>query len=117
MKASVWVGDAESLEALEAVMTPDRTCDGDSLGSEFSRAIKAVELVDAVRELRVLPAATTSVSALVDGLSFATRLRNGLPGTLESPATAVAVFFGIEVSGPTFRLGATTLRLLAVLSW
>jgi hypothetical protein len=117
VKASVWVGDAESLEALEAVLTPDRACDGDSLGSEFSRAIGHLGLVDAVREVRVVPAPTASLASLLDGLSFSNRLLGALPHTLESPATAVVVFFGVEVPEGEVRLGATTLRRLGVVFW
>jgi hypothetical protein len=116
MKASVWVGTVDDAERLEAVLVADASCHGDSLGSDFSRAIAAPAVADAVRETRLLPAATTSAAALVRDVSFASALTAGLPAALPRPSNALVVFYGVETPGEAFEAPGVRLVRLGVVT-
>ncbi|MDP1919142.1 MAG: hypothetical protein Q8L14_23030 [Myxococcales bacterium] len=105
--ASVWVGLAPDEASLEEVLLADTTaCDGDGLGSAFSRAAGVPSLASAVREVKVLEAPTRSVRELLGGLSYAAALSAQLPELLSKPCTAIVVFYGVEgPSGSTVALG------------
>lgn len=109
--ASVWVGTAPDEASLEDVLIADTTaCDGDGLGSAFSRAAGVPSLASAVREVRVLPSPTRSVRELLGGLSYAAALAAQVPESLEAPCTAVVVFYGAEApSGLRVSLADVTL--------
>lgn len=110
MKASVWFGAAPDAETLEALLTVDATpCDGDALGSAFSRAAGRPELGSAIREQRVLPAPTSSARELLSGLSFADALLARLPERLAQPASAVVVFYGVDEGGAPVELDGVSL--------
>lgn len=95
--ASVWVGLAPDEASLEEVLLADTTaCDGDGLGSAFSRAAGVASLASAVREVRVLPSPTRSMRELLGGLSYAVALAAQLPELLDAPCTAIVVFYGVE---------------------
>jgi len=112
--ASVWVGHAPDEAALEELLLADTTpCDGDALGSVFSRAAGAPALASAVRELRVLSTPTREVAALLEGLSFAARLRSALPAETAAPCSAVVVFYGVAPErGAPVHLGGVHLEPL-----
>ncbi len=112
--ASVWVGTAPDEGSLEEVLTADTTaCDGDGLGSAFSRAAGVPSLASAVREVRVLPSPTRSVRELLGGLSYAVALAAHLPELLEAPCTAVIVFYGVE-HPPGLRVALADATLVAL---
>jgi len=91
------VGTAPDEASLELVLLADTTaCDGDGLGSAFSRAAAAPSLASAVREVRVLSAPTRSMRELLGGLSYAGSLREQLPELLEAPCSAIVVFYGVK---------------------
>lgn len=112
--ASVWVGLAESEQALEAVLLPDLTpCDGDALGSAFSRAAATPALASAIREVRVIAAPTRALRELFGPVSFADTLCARLPAELPEPVNALVVFYGVvsEAPGPVHVEGVTLRRL------
>lgn len=95
--ASIWVGTVADEASLEGALTADVTaCDGDGLGSAFSRAAGAPQLASAIRESRVLSAPTQSARELLAGLSFASALLQRGGAELPRPANAVVVFYGVE---------------------
>lgn len=110
--ASVWVGTAPDEASLEDVLIADSTaCDGDGLGSAFSRAAGVPLLASAVREVKVLEEPTRSVRELLGGLSYAVALAAQLPERVEAPCTAVVVFYGVEVkAAPRITVGDVALR-------
>lgn len=110
--ASVWVGTAPDEASLEDVLLADTTaCDGDGLGSAFSRAAGVPSLASAVREVRVLQSPTRSVRELLGGLSYAAALAAQLPEFLDAPSTAIVVFYGVEVKeGLRITVGDVALR-------
>lgn len=110
--ASVWVGTALDEASLEEVLLADTTaCDGDALGSAFSRAAGVPTLASAVREVRVLRAPTRSMRELLGGLSFSVALGERLPELLDAPCTAIVVFYGVEVKeGQRITVGDVALR-------
>ncbi|MCA2978451.1 MAG: hypothetical protein INH41_03925 [Myxococcaceae bacterium] len=114
LDVSVWVGRATSVAELEAALVPDGSCHGDSLGSDFSRAIDTPGAADAVRELRVLDSPTDDVAALLGPLSFARPLALALPPRLPAPCNAVVVFYGVRALGPAFELDGLRLEPLGV---
>jgi hypothetical protein len=116
VKASVWAGIVDGAERLEAVLLPDASCHGDSLGSDFSRAIEAPGTSDAVRETRVLESATPVTAELVKNVSFASSLATALPTTLPRPCNALVVFYGIETPGASFESPGVRLERLAVIA-
>ncbi|MDX2008748.1 MAG: hypothetical protein SFW67_01075 [Myxococcaceae bacterium] len=111
---SVWVGQVDSAERLEAALTPDSSCHGDSLGSDVSRAMGDGAVADAVRESRVLEFPTTSIAALLSGLSFAAPLGVALTATLPHSANALVLFFGVETPGSLVDLPGVHLERLGV---
>ncbi|MCU0697419.1 MAG: hypothetical protein MUC96_12910 [Myxococcaceae bacterium] len=114
VKVSVWAGHVESAERLEAALTPDASCHGDSLGSDVSRAMGDDTVADAVREWRVLDRPTTSMRALLDGLSFAGPLGSALTHDLPRAANAVVLFFAVETVGSRVELPGVWLERLGV---
>ncbi|MDP3499502.1 MAG: hypothetical protein Q8S33_04190 [Myxococcales bacterium] len=110
--ASIWVGTAPDEASLEEVLLADTTaCDGDGLGSAFSRAANAPSLASAVREVKVLEAPTLSVRELLEGLSYAVALGAELPEFVEAPCTAIVVFYGVEVNeGQRVTVGGVAVR-------
>ena len=105
----MWVGDAPDEAALEAVLTPDLTCDLEPLGSAFSRAASAPALADAVHEVK-LTEATAQTGELLAGLSFSRALARALPTTLATPCRAVVIFYGAK-AGPTDQVHLGRVRL------
>ncbi len=110
--ASVWVGTAPDEVSLEDVLLADTTaCDGDGLGSAFSRAAGVPALASAVREVRVLGAPTRSTHELLEGLSYAGVLKERMAVTLDEPCTAVVVFYGVATrAGQRITVGDVALR-------
>lgn len=110
--ASVWVGTAPDEASLEEVLLADTTaCDGDGLGSAFSRAAGVPSLASAVREVRVLQLPTRSMRELLGGLSYAVALAAQLPEFVDEPCTAIVVFYGVEVKeGQRITVGDVALR-------
>lgn len=109
--ASIWVGNVADEEALEGVLMVDVTaCDGDGLGSAFSRAAKAPKLASAIRESRVLPTPTRSAKELLGGLSFASALLQRGVDDLPFAANAVVVFYGVEHESGVVRVDDVELR-------
>lgn len=110
--ASVWVGTAPDEASLEQVLLADSTaCDGDGLGSAFSRAAGVPALASAVREVQVLSAPTRSTRELLGRLSYAGVLNEVVPETLEDPCSAVVVFYGVAgTAGQRITVGDVALR-------
>lgn len=108
---SIWVGTVADEASLEVALTVDVTaCDGDGLGSAFSRAAEAPLLASAIRESRVLPAPTRSAKELFDGLSFASALLQRGADELPFAANAVVVFYGVEHESGVVRVDELEFR-------
>lgn len=114
VKVSVWAGQVESVERLEAALTPDASCHGDSLGSDVSRAMGDDTVAEAVREWRVLDQPTTSTRELLHGLSFAGPLGSALTQALPRAANAAVLFFAVETVGSRVDLPGVWLECLGV---
>lgn len=109
--ASIWVGNVADEASLEAALTVDMTpCDGDGLGSAFSRAAGVPALASAVRESRVLEAPSRSARALLSGLSFASALLGRAGDELPSAVNAVVVFYGVEHESGLVRVDELEFR-------
>lgn len=109
--ASIWVGNVSDEASLEVALTVDVTpCDGDGLGSAFSRAAGAPQLASAIRESRVLPAPTRSMKDLLGGLSFASALLERAGDELPSAVNAIVVFYGVEHESGLVRVDELELR-------
>lgn len=110
VQTSVWVGMVTNRATLDAVLEIDESpCDGDALGSAFSRAAGQPALGTIPREVKVLSTPTTSTAALLDGLSFRAKLEPALPAETGSPCNAIVVFYGavgrgaVELEGVRLR--------------
>lgn len=108
---SIWVGTVDHEASLEGALTVDVTaCDGDGLGSAFSRAAGAPQLASAIRETRVLAAPTRSAKTLLDGLSFASALLARAADELPAAVNAVVVFYGVEHESGMVRVDGLEFR-------
>lgn len=113
VQTSVWVGMVSDETALEAVLEIDATaCEGDALGSAFSRAAGQASLGTSPRESKVLEAPTSVTAELLVGLSFHAALCAELPARLEPPCNAVVVFFGAPRVEGSVSLEGVRLRAL-----
>lgn len=109
--ASIWVGTVADEASLEGALTVDVTaCDGDGLGSAFSRAAGAPQLASAIRESRVLATPTRSAKELLGGLSFASALLDRAADKLPSAVNAVVVFYGVEHESGLVRVDGLEFR-------
>ena len=66
----LWVGLAQSAEALEAALRVTFSPDGNFEGSAFSRAFGIPYYDDGFRELLMLPSSTNQLSELIRGVSY-----------------------------------------------
>lgn len=97
--------------SLEAALTVDVTaCDGDGLGSAFSRGAEVPALASAIRESRVLSTPTRSAKELLGGLSFASTLLERAADELPSAVNAVVVFYGVEHESGLVRVDELEFR-------
>lgn len=109
--ASIWMGTVSDEASLELALTVDVTaCDGDGLGSAFSRAARAPQLASAIRESRVLATPTRSAKELLGGLSFAAALLARAGDALPVEANAVVVFYGVESESGLVRFDGLEFR-------
>jgi hypothetical protein len=114
VQASVWVGQVRDRQTLEAALDVDATaCDGDALGSAFSRAAGDGALASCPREVKVLPRSTQSIAELLEGISFSEQLRAQSPATAGRECNAAVVFYGRRSSGGLVRLAGVELELVA----
>ncbi len=113
VQTSVWVGMVTDHATLEAALEVDESpCDGDALGSAFSRAAGQPVLGPVPRELKVLSTPTSSTSALLEGLSFRALLEARLPADTQPPCNAIVVFYGAVGSAGTVELEGVRMRAL-----